>query len=224
MNFILTKRWREAYPQAVMGVLAMQGLSSSGPTEGLDARRTQLERDLRDRYAGIARADLKELPAIRAYDQFYKRFKKTYHLLLQLESIVAGKSIPSDQALISAMFMAELDDLLLTAGHDLDRVSGEVRFDASQGTERYERMNGETQTLKAGDLYSADETGVLSCVIYGPDRRTRIEPATNSVLFTTYGVPGIGGELVNVHLNRLRELILLFSPDAELVHLEVLGT
>ncbi len=224
MNFILTKRWRQVYPQALMGVLAMQGLSNSGPAESLNARRTQLESDLRQRYAGRERAALKELPSIKAYDQFYKKFKKTYHLLLQLESIVAGKSIPSGEALVSAMFMAELEDLLLTAGHDLDRVSGEVRFDAAQGIERYERMNGEPQTLKAGDLYSADEAGVLSSVIYGPDRRTRIRPDTKAALFTTYGVPGIGSEQVDVHLNRLRDLILLFSPDAELVYLEVLGT
>ena len=222
MEFTLGARWQQAYPNAVVGVLALQGLASIKPATALDTSRKELEHALRRRYAGTDRAALKTMPVIKAYDEFYKRFKKTYHLLLQLESILEGRPIPSGDALVSAMFMAELEDLLLTAGHDMERISGRVRFDSAQGTERYERLNGETQQLKAGDLYSADEAGVLSSVIYGPDRRTRLTPATTSVLFTTYGVPGIEGEQVHAHLKRLHETIAAFSPDAELLKLELL--
>ena len=223
MNFMLGKRWQESYPQAVMGVLIIHGLSSTSPAVDLGAERTKLEIDLRRRFTGFDRTALKALPAIQAYDEYYNQFKKTYHLLLQLESVLGGKSIPSGDALVSAMFMAELEDLLLTAGHDLDQISGSVRFDAAQGSENYERMNREIQTLKSGDLYSADDAGVLSSVIYGPDRRTRIQPATTAALFTTYGVPGIGSELVYAHLRRLHDLICKFSPGAEVIQLEVYG-
>ena len=222
MQFLLGERWQEIYPQAVMGVLVMQGLSNPASTASLASLQLELETNLRQRYTGFDRAALRALPTILAYDQFYKPFKKTYHLLLQLESILGGKSIPSGEALVSAMFMAELEDLLLTAGHDRARISGRVRFDVAQGTERYERMNGETQQLKAGDLYSADEAGVLSSVIYGPDRNTRIQPTTTDVLYTTYGVPGISREQVQIHLKRLHALIATFSPDAELLQLELL--
>jgi DNA/RNA-binding domain of Phe-tRNA-synthetase-like protein len=215
----LSERWQQLHPKAVMGVLAIQGLASFGHGAALEAHRKELELELRRRYADFDRAALKRLPAIKAYDEFYKSFKKTYHLLLQLESILKGKSIPSGEALVSAMFMAELEDLLLTAGHDLERISGAVRFDVAQGTERYARMNGETQQLKPGDLFSSDESGVLSSVIYGPDRRTRITPATICALFTTYGVPGIGSEQIYVHLKRLYDLIVVLSPGTELLQL-----
>ncbi len=223
MKFMFGERWHEAYPQATMGVLALQGMSNLRPATLLEAARKELELELRGRYADFDRAALKALPAIKAYDEFYKPFKKTYHLLLQLESILNGKSIPSGDALVSAMFMAELQDLLLTAGHDLDQISGPVRFDAAQGSERYERMNGEIQVLKAGDLYTTDDTGPLSSVIYGPDRRTRIQPATTAALFTTYGVPGIGSDQITAHLRRLQELICTFSPGTEVIQLGIYG-
>ena len=222
MDFTLGSNWLASSTQAVMGVLVLRGLSNPMPGGDFDKLRAELELELRGRYAGFDRAALKSLPAIKAYDEFYKGFRKTYHLLLQLESLLEGRPIPSGNALVSAMFMAELEDLLLTAGHDLERISNQVRFDVALGTERYERMNGETQQLKAGDLYSADETGVLSSVIYGPDRRTRLTPATTSALFTTYGVPGIGAEQVSAHLERLHAMIAAFSPDAELLRLELL--
>jgi hypothetical protein len=50
---------------------------------------------------------------IKTYHDYYKRFKKTYHILLQLESIVfKNKSIPKVSSLVEAMFMAELKNLL----------------------------------------------------------------------------------------------------------------
>jgi DNA/RNA-binding domain of Phe-tRNA-synthetase-like protein len=223
MEFSLNEHWREAWPEAVMGVLVIEGISNAGTAADLAAPRSELESELRRRYAGFDRARLKSIPALKAYDAFYRRFKKTYHLQLQLESILSGKAIPGGNPLVSAMFMAELEDLLLTAGHDLRQVAGPVRFDAAQGGERYERMNGERQVLKADDLYSADTIGVLSSVIYGPDRRTRFQPTTDAALFTTYGVPGIGSEQVVVHLRRLLDLIQNFSPGAEMLALEVIS-
>lgn len=46
--------------------------------------------------------------------------KKTYHVALQFESVVfKGKALLNNvAALDESMIMAELDDLLLTAGHD----------------------------------------------------------------------------------------------------------
>jgi DNA/RNA-binding domain of Phe-tRNA-synthetase-like protein len=224
MKFILSARWRETYPQGVMGVLAMDGISNAGPAHDLSPLRSEIEGELRKRYTGLDRPALKDLPAIKAYDDFYRKFKKTYHLLLQLESVLGGKSIPGGDPLVSAMFMAELEDLLLTAGHDYERISGPIRFDVAQGTEQYERMNGKEQVLKSGDLYAADDSGVLSSVIYGPDRRTRIQPSTTAALFTTYGVPGIESEKLLVHLQRLRDLIQVFSPNAAVLVMEVIAS
>ena len=156
----------------------------------LDGRKAELESQLRARFRD--RAELKALDPIPAYTAYYKRFKKTYHVLLQLESVVLkGKPIPRVAALVEAMFMAELKNLMLTAGHDLDAIVTPLRIDVADGSERYVRMNGEEQVLKAGDMYIADAEGIVSCIIYGPDNRTRIRPETERVVFTVYAPPGI---------------------------------
>jgi DNA/RNA-binding domain of Phe-tRNA-synthetase-like protein len=162
---------------------------------------------------------------LQAYHAFYKRFKKTYHVQLQLESIVLkGKSIPRVAALVEAMFMAELKDLLLTAGHDLEKVRQPVGIQVAGSGERFVRMNGQEQELKAGDMYIADTEGVLSSVIYGPARRAQIRPETRQVLFTVYAPPGISADAVREHLEGMQANVQLVTPGAELISLAVYGT
>jgi DNA/RNA-binding domain of Phe-tRNA-synthetase-like protein len=200
----------------------MRDAANSAHHAALDERKAALEQDLRARYAGYDRAALKALPAIQAYDAYYKRFKKTYHVLLQLESVVMKeKAIPRVAALVEAMFMAELDTLLLTAGHDLEAVQMPLRIDVADGSERYVRIDGQEQALKAGDMMIVDAQGILSSVLYGPDRRTQITPATRQVLFTVYAPPGIAPEDVCQHLTEIRDNVLLVAPGAAVESLAV---
>ena len=181
-----------------------------------------MEGELRTRFAGQDRAALKALPTIQAYSAYYKRFKKTYHVLLQLESVAfKGKPIPTVAALVESMFMAELKNLLLAAGHDLEAVQMPVRIDVADGTERFVKINGQEQVLKPGDMYIADAAGIMSSVIYGPDQRTRITQDTRQALFTTYAPAGIERQAVRQHLQDIQANVLLFAPDAETVALEV---
>lgn len=48
-----------------------------------------------------------------------------------------GQVRPSVAALVEAMFIAELKNLLLTAGHDLDAVELPLKLDIARGGERY---------------------------------------------------------------------------------------
>jgi DNA/RNA-binding domain of Phe-tRNA-synthetase-like protein len=188
----------------------------------LQRRKAALEDKLRAQYAGLDRAGLRALPVMEAYTAYYKGFKKTYHLQLQLESVVfKNKPIPSVAALVEAMFMAELDTLHLTAGHDLDIVRPPVGIYVADGSERFVRINGQEQQLKARDMYVADAEGVLSTIIYGPDQRTCITGKTRRALFTTYGPPGVGEETVLHHLQEIRDYALLVAPQAQVETLEV---
>ena len=153
-----------------------------------------------------------------AYAAYYRRFDKTYHVQHQLESIVLKKrSIPRVAALVEAMFMAELQNQLLTAGHDAAFVEHPVRVDVATGSEVYTLMNGSEQALKAGDMYIADGQGVLSSILYGPDSRSRIRHETQEVLFTVYAPPGIDRAAVRAHLDDIRSLVQVVSPGAETV-------
>jgi DNA/RNA-binding domain of Phe-tRNA-synthetase-like protein len=191
----------------------------------LDKRKEELENQLRSRFSDYDRAALKALPTLQAYNDYYRRYKKTYHVQLQLESVVfKGKALPRVAALVEAMFMAELKNLLLTAGHDLEAVQRPVKLDVAEGSERYVRLNGEEKELTPGDMMIADAQGVISCVLYGPDHRTRIIPETRQVLFTVYAPPGIGEQAVYDHLRDIQANVLLVAPEADVELLKVYGT
>jgi len=223
--FTVSEAWRTTYPGAAVGILTMHDVANPKHDTAFDKRKEELESQLRSRFSGHDRAALKALPIIQAYNAYYRRFKKTYHVQLQLESIVfKGRSIPRVAALVEAMFMAELKNLLLTAGHDLEALQMPVGIDVAQGGERYVRINGQEQDIKLGDMMIADAQGVISSVVYGPDHRTRITSETRQVFFTVYAPPGIGEEAVYEHLRDIQADVLLISPDARVEALEVYGT
>jgi len=220
--FEVTTTWKSAYPDAHMGVLVMRGVSNPAHHTDLENQKASLEERLRAQFSGQDRAALASHPVLRAYGEYYRRFKKTYHIQLQLESILwKGKSIPSVAALVEAMFMAEMQDLLLTAGHDLDILQLPLRLDVATGNETYRLLRGEEQVLKAGDMMIRDQAGVISSILYGPDQRTRITPDTTNVVFTVYAPPGVGETLVMDHLQHIKENVLIFAPRAQVEVLQV---
>lgn len=223
--FSVSANWAEAYLNARVGVLSLAGVSNPASHPSLEAEKERLEAQLRAAFGDLDRQAMRSHPVLSAYGAYYKRFKKTYHVQHQLETVVhKGGSIPKVAVLVEAMFMAELKNLLLTAGHDMDVVQPPVRVDVGTGDESYTRLNGQEQLVKAGDMFIADEEGVLSCILYGPDRRTRIRPETTRALFTVYAPEGIGEELVRRHLEGIYENVLLFAEDARVEMLEVFGS
>ncbi|HJQ14514.1 MAG TPA: phenylalanine--tRNA ligase beta subunit-related protein [Anaerolineales bacterium] len=220
--FEVTSAWKAAYPDALAGVLVMRDVSNPPHHAELEIWKLALEERLRRQFSGQDRAAIASHPVLQAYANYYRQFKKTYHIQLQLESIVLkGKSIPGVAALVESMFMAEMQDLLLTAGHDLDVLQLPLTLDVATGTEEYTLLRGEQQTLKPGDMMIRDQVGVISSIIYGPDQRTQITPETQNVVFTVYAPPGIDEQAVTSHLRHIKENVMVFSPQASAEFLEV---
>jgi DNA/RNA-binding domain of Phe-tRNA-synthetase-like protein len=132
------------------------------------------------------------------------------------------KPIPRVAALVEAMFMAELESQLLTAGHDLDLIHLPVSIEVAEGDERYILLNGQEQLLKPNDMYIRDRLGIISDIIYGPDQRTHIRQDTRSVLFTVYAPASIAQDRLANHLETMREYVRLISPEAETAALEII--
>jgi len=221
--FSVSDAWKAAYPGAAAGVLALANVANPESHSAREQLKDELEEQIRSRFADPQA--LRSEGRLQAYRTYYKRFDKTYHVQLQLESVAfKNKSIPRVAALVEAMFMAELKNMLLTAGHDLDVVEAPVRLSIAAGTERYIRLNGQEQQLKVGDMFIADAQGILSSVIYGPDQRTQILPGTRRVLFSVYAPPGIGEQAVADHLSDIRAYVQLIAPEARTELLQVYGT
>ncbi len=220
--FAVSTEWKKMYPEAHVGVLAMSRVANPKSHPALDQRKKELEKELRSRFTNTAQ--LKDHPVLQAYKEYYKGFKKTYHVAHQVESVVfKGKSLPKVAALVEAMFAAELDGMLLTAGHDLDAVKTPAGIDVAKGGEKFIKLNGEEQELKASDMFIADREAIMSSIIYGPDQRTRITPKTTRVMFTTYAVPGVPEDTLRRHLQGIQSNVRLISPEATVELMEVYG-
>lgn len=210
----VSETWKSNCPGAVVGVMALHNLTNPKSSPKLGEKKSELEGQFRSQFS--QKSDIESLPVIAAYQDYYARFRKTYHVLLQLESVaLKGKPIASVAALVEAMFLAELKNGLLTAGHDIEALEEPVTLAAAAGDESYEMLNGRETTLKMGDMIMQDTKGVISSVIYGPDKRTRIVPATSKAMFVVYAPPGIQPDQVVAHLEDIRQYCLLFSPSAE---------
>jgi DNA/RNA-binding domain of Phe-tRNA-synthetase-like protein len=210
--------WKSLYPKAAVGVVALGNVHNPASHAELDRQKEALEAALREAYRDYGRAQLSALPSIAPYVAYYKRFKKTYHVLQQLESVaLKGKPIPRTAALVEAMFMAELKNQLLTAGHDLDLVQEPVSVTVARGDEVYAGISGREIETKAGDMVIRDAEGILSSIVYGPDERTKIRPETQRVIFTVYAPAGIEPGPLAGHLNDLKRFVEVISPEAEVV-------
>jgi len=224
MYFEVSEEWKVAFPGAHAGVLILRDAINPAGHAELERCKEALVEELRRRYGGMDRSGFLALPILRAYDAYYARFKKTYHVQLQLGSIVLkGKSIPSVAALVEAMFMAEVKNMLLTAGHDLDMLQLPARLDVTKGDETYTVLRGQTQQVKAGDMMILDGKGIISNIIYGPDQRTQIRPETRNVLYTVYAPAGIEAISVAQHLQDIESYVRLVAPQARTELLQVFG-
>ncbi len=219
----VSESFRSTFPGARLGYLAMTGVANPASHPELEKRKARLEEDLRKRYGGLDRKQLGDLPTLRAYEDHCRRFGKSYHLLLQLESVASkGNPLPAVAALMKAMFMAAVGNQLLTMGHDLKSVVAPLCLSAATGGEKYLGIRGREETCTGGDMMIVDGMGTVSSLLQGPDARTRIWPETTQVLFTTYAPQGIGADAVQAHLRELEEYVRLVSPEAATQAMEVL--
>jgi len=186
----------------------------------MEETRHSIEASIKSRFS--SKEALMEDAVIQAYSSYYKKFKKNYHVLFQLESVISNKRpLPPAASLVQVMFMAELDNMLLTAGHDFTAVEMPLSIGLAKGSETYTLMNGAQQTPQPHDMCMADRRAVISSVIYGPDHRTRLTPATQSAMFVVYLPPSLSANLISKHMTDIFRYIQLCSPTARMLALEI---
>jgi DNA/RNA-binding domain of Phe-tRNA-synthetase-like protein len=224
LTITVTPEWKSVYPGAQIGILEIVGVDNTLGSELLEAKKRALESRLRARFAGYVRRDFLALPVMAAYERYYKHFDKTYHVLLQLESIILkGKNLPEVSPLVDANFAAELDTLVLTASHDVARLQSPLLIDVSRVGDEFIRMNGIPKQLPLGDMVMRDSQGVICTILYGQDNLSPITARTTHALYVAYAPPGVGVENVQAQLDAIEKNIRLFSANCQLVQKLVIG-
>ena len=223
LEITVTDGWREAHPGAQMGLLEMSGVNNAKTAPELEQGKRNVEARLREMYPGFSRNDFLAMPVMGAYHRYYRNFGYTYHVLLQLESVVLkGKSLPKVSPLVDANFAAELETLILTAGHDVAQLKEPVAIDVAREGDEIIQMNGKRKDVPVGDMLMRDAQGVSCSILRGQDNRSPISKATTHVLYVSYVPEGVGEDQVRTQLDTTERYVRLFSPDYKLEQLRTI--
>lgn len=197
-----------------VGILVMENVQKVSLEDELRVVRQELEDTMRSKYADVTRNELKSIHPMDTYVAYYKKFGYTYHVLLQLESVINGKSIPSGAPLVEAMFMAELKNMVLTAAHDLEKIDLPMSLRISTGEERFTTLSGRSVITIPDDMMIVDRKSVLSSILRGPDSRTATTAQTTGVVYTAYAPFGVEEQLVYEHMGDIESYVRMVSENA----------
>jgi DNA/RNA-binding domain of Phe-tRNA-synthetase-like protein len=210
----LTEACKATHPQALIGILEVAQVDNTVACPELDQRKRVVEVALRQRYKGFERADFVATSVLCEYVRYYKLFEKTYHVQLQLESIVLkGKPLPNVSPLVDANFVSELETLVLTAAHDVANLRQPVCIDVSRTGDSIVQMNGAVKSMRAGDIVIRDAEGISCSIIYGQDNRSAISAHTTHALYVACAPPGVSEPAVQAQLEGVLNYIRTFAPN-----------
>lgn len=214
ISISVTEAWKAKHPQALIGILEVSRVDNTVACPELDQRKRVVEVSLRQRYKAFARSDLVCTGVLRDYVRYYKLFEKTYHVQLQLESIVLkGKSLRNVSPLVDANFVSELETLVLTAGHDVAKLRQPLCIDVSRTGDSIVQMDGSVKSMRAGDMVMRDADGISCSIIYGQDNRSAISAQTTHVIYAAYAPPGVSETVVQTQLQGVLNYIRTFAPN-----------
>ena len=214
INVVATDEWKNVHTGGLIGLLEISGVDNSQPAPVLEREKHAVEARLREKYAAFSRDDFLALPILQAYHRYYRKFGYTYHVLLQLESVtLKGKTLPHVSPLVDANFAAELDTLILTAGHDVACLETPVLIDVAHEGDEIVQMGGNRKDVPVGDMVMRDAQGISCTILRGQDNRSPISKTTTHVLYVSYAPEGVTEEQVQAQLDALEKHVRIFAPD-----------
>ncbi len=211
MEIDVTPAFRVTFPGGIFGALIVRGCPNRPRPSLLQAEQRAVAESLRARFS---RDTIDAHPVARAYAGYFKRYGTRYPVVHQAKTILSGRPIESPSALVEAMFIAEVDSLVLTSGHDLDVLVGSLRVDVARDGDVYTKISGKEQALKPGDMIVRDAEGIIASVLYGPDLRTRLRPESTAALFGAWAPVGLSVAPMEAHLETLGRLLRREWPEA----------
>ena len=204
------------FPHLKVATMEVRNLENKKLDEALEKEKRRIESDIRDNSKEFLESDI-----IKKYNEFFKKFGKKYPIEYQIKSIIEGKIFPSQYTVVESMFMAELKNMYLTAGHDLDLVKGSLNTNITKGTESYVNISGKEMKLKTEDIITEDGSGIISSVLFGPDRRTMITEKTRNYLFFAYFPYGEEDSKIKNHFEDIIKYIKIFDNGFDRSDVEI---
>ena len=150
------------------------------------------------------------------YFRYFRKFKKTYPVMMQFESFfLKGRPFPEDEYLNAVAFLTELRTLILLGSHDADRVEGDIVFYNETAKTPFTGMIKDDCHSYPGDMTGRDDWGIIISMIAGADNRTCLHEDTRNVLYLIFGVPETSDEEIERTAAIIEGHAKALAPSAE---------
>ena len=160
--------------------------------------------------------DRKAVWAENRYCRYFKKFKKTYPVLLQFESVVMkDRPFPDFNPLSELAFLLEITTFVLSGAHDADSINGDAQLYLADSKEDFEGMR-ETLHTYPNDLCARDDEGIIFSLIAGTDKRTCAKADSRNLLYPIFCTPDMPAEEIEDAMATLCRYIKVLCPDAEI--------
>lgn len=149
------------------------------------------------------------------YFRYFRKHKKTYPVMAQLESfLLKGRPFPEYNPINQVAFLTELKTRMLTGTHDADKIEGAlVLFEAAEKIP-FVGMGGRDKHSYKGDLTGRDDSGVVLTMISGPDEKTCLTDKTLHPVYMVFAPEGLPIAKVERCLNQMELYIKTLAPGA----------
>ncbi len=175
------------------------------------------EKELAELREEMADYDRKTVFGENPYNRYFKKYKKTYPVLQQLESyLLKGRPFPLDNPINSVTFLTELRTRMLLGTHDIDRVHGTVELFCPTEKIPFTGMRGDEVHCYPGDVTGRDDDDIILSMIAGADHRTCLRPETLHVAFFFFAPPGVTKDEIAEVQERLMGYARVLAPDIEM--------
>lgn len=150
------------------------------------------------------------------YFRYFRKFKKTYPVMMQVESfLLKGRPFPEGKYINAVAFLTELKTGILMGTHDADRVEGDIVMYTETEKVPFPSIHGSEGHSYPGDTTGRDDKGVIISMIAGADSRTCLQDDSTHVLYLVFGTPSTSAEVLDECLDQVEEYVRTLAPSAE---------
>lgn len=149
------------------------------------------------------------------YFRYFRKFKKSYPVMMQVESfLLKGRPFPEGSYINAVAFLTELKTHILLGTHDVDCISGDlVLYNESAKTPFTGMFNPDSHSYP-NDITGRDDEGIIISMIAGADDRTCIHENTTHVIYLIFGLPDMSMSIEDV-ADQIKANALRLAPTAE---------
>lgn len=167
--------------------------------------------------SAAAAYDRKEVFGENPYYRYFKKYKKSYPVMMQLESfLLKGRPFPSGNPVNEIAFLAELKTQILLGSHDIDRIEGDMTLFCGTEKTDFPGMRGDMIHIYPGDVSARDERDIILSMIAGADNRTYITEDSRNIAYIFFGTDKTPEDQFDRMTELLSRYIHTLAPAAEI--------